>query len=70
MILSIHLPGIAAGVGNEDINILYDRATDRLDRNYRFDDLTPMTVVPEPATMLLTALALCGLGRYTRRRRA
>jgi hypothetical protein len=41
VILSIDLAGVAAGLGEEDIRVLYD---DELTPNgYRFDDLTPLT---------------------------
>jgi len=74
VIFSIDLAGVAAGVGDEDITILYE---DRIGgRELSFDDLTPMSppptesLIPEPTTMVLAVIGLLGVGRKARKRRS
>ncbi len=65
VILSIDIAGAFAGVGDEDVAILYDRLVEATD--LRFDDLTPMNVIPEPTTIVLIGLGLAALARTKRR---
>jgi hypothetical protein len=65
-IFSIDLAGVAAGLGDEDIHLLYDRTISG--SGYSFDDLTPLTAVPEPSSILILALA-SGMLLLTMRRR-
>ncbi len=65
VILSIDIAGAFAGVGDEDVTILYDRLVEESD--FRFDDLTPMNVIPEPTTIVLIGLGLAALARTKRR---
>jgi hypothetical protein len=65
-IFSIDLAGVAAGLGDEDIRLLYDRTISG--SGYSFDDLTPLTAVPEPSSISMFALASSMLLLTMRRR--
>ncbi len=55
VIMSVDLPGIAFdGLDDGDLKILYDDTI--VGAGYTFDDITPLTLVPEPGSLVLLAL--------------
>ena len=72
VIASVDIDGAMAGVGPEDVLILYD---DLVEGNgYEFDDLTPSFLVPEgvpePSSIMLLSLIMAFFAHKRRRRQA